>query len=131
MLTFVVGQQYTRKNVQQAVGSPDAKGGLWDTGVVTPKVAGDFVIFANVGGEGSTGHDYPNSWEGSRLRWFHKNRSRIHWPSVQGMLDGSVPVHVFWRRSKEDPLFMYAGLATPVEVKDSSPVEILWSVAAP
>ena len=109
MLSFKVGEQYSRKDVQHAAGCPDARGGIWDTGVVTPKVAGDFVVFATVGGEGTTGHDYPNRWEGSRLRWYHKRGSRFQWRSVQEMLHGGVPVHVFWRHSKADP-FTYAGL---------------------
>ena len=118
MLSFAVGQQYSRKDVQNEAGCPDAKGGTWDTGVVTPAVATDFVIFATVVDEGRTDHDYPNRWEDSscrRLRWYHKNRPRIHWPSVRG--------NARWERTSPRVLaffegrsaFTYAGLATAIE----------------
>ena len=125
MLTFESGRKYTRPDVRERAGLPrDAKGGHWDTGVVEHQ--SEFIIFTNVGTEGRTGHSYGNSWEGSRLRWFHKRGSHLGWTSVQKLLEPTSSVHVFWR-SLNVAAFEYAGRATSVEVFDTSPVQILWS----
>lgn len=126
MLSFSRGKKYSRPDVKEKAGlSRRSKGGLWDTGIVEHE--GEFLIFANVGTEGRTGHDYGNRWEGTRLRWYHKGGSQLTWPSVQQLLEPGRTIHVFWRTSNDEP-FEYAGLAAAVEVVDSSPVEILWSL---
>lgn len=130
MLNFNVGEKYSRRDVQVAAGCPEARGGPWYTGVVRIPRSTDFVIFANVGDAGRTGHDYQNCWEGglARLRWYHQTGSRFQHPRVQALLRRDTRVHVFWRASNKNPRFVYRGLATPVEVnKNSSPVEIIWS----
>ena len=72
-----------------------------------------------------------NRWEGSRLRWYHKKGYSFDSPTVKGML-GGTRVHVFWRRSKAERFFTYAGLATAEKVDPtSSPVEFLWSFGRP
>ena len=125
MLIFQKNQKYFRPDVKEMAGlSRTAKGGNWDTGIV--EHAGEFLIFANVGTEGRTGHDYGNYWEGRFLRWYHKSRSSLGWDSVQRLLERQGIIHVFWRSSNETP-FEYAGNAKAVEVADTSPVEILWS----
>ena len=85
-----------------------------------------FYVFTNVGSPGRTGHDYDNRWEGSRLRWYGKTGSRRSQPQIQLMLNPGVPVHVFWRSDNSLP-FRYAGLAVPLEVNDTTPVEVLWA----
>lgn len=128
MLTFERGSKYTRPDVKEKAGlSRDAKGGIWDTGVVEHEE--EFVIFTNVGTEGRTGHNYGNRWEGNYLRWYHKGGSHLGWPSVQKLLEPGRRIHVFWRSSNETP-FEYAGTARAVEVADTSPVEVLWSFEA-
>ncbi len=128
MLTFEPGRKYSRPDVKAQAGLPrDAKGGNWDTGVVEHD--GEFLIFTNVGTEGRTGHNYGNRWEGNCLRWYHKGGSHLAWESVQKLLESGRGIHVFWRSSNEDP-FEYAGKAKPIEVADTSPVEILWSFDA-
>ena len=102
----------------------DAKGGNWDTGIVEHE--NEFVIFANVGTEGRTGHDYNNLWENEQFRWSHKRGSQLQWSSVKRLLEDERRVHIFWRESNSAH-FEYAGLATPIEVVDRTPVEILWS----
>lgn len=125
MLTFSRGRKYSRPDVKEIAGlSRRAKGGPWDTGVVEHD--GEFLIFANIGTEGRTGHDYGNRWEGFRLRWYHKGGSHVGWSSVQRLLETCRIIHVFWRSSNDAP-FEYAGPATAVETADTSPVEILWS----
>ena len=72
MHEFVRGRTYTRAAItDMVVPSPAAKGGKWDTGILEHN--GEFFIFANIGTPGRTGHDYSNRWEGSHLRWYHKN----------------------------------------------------------
>ena len=123
---FVPGRKYSRADVQEVVvSSPGAMGGKWNTGVV--KHDGEFYIFANVGVSGSTGHDYDNRWEEDRLRWYHQSKSHIGWPRVQALLEPERRTHVFWRRAKKG-LFRYAGEGIPLEVKETTPVEILWSL---
>ncbi len=125
MLTFERGSKYTRPDVKALAGLPrDAKGGNWDTGVLEHD--GEFLIFANVGTEGRTGHNYGNRWEGGHLRWYHKGGSHLAWQSVCKLLEPGRAVHVFWRTSNETP-FEYAGPAVAVEIADTTPVEILWA----
>ena len=125
MLNFTRGATYSRPDVKERAGLPrDAKGGNWDTGVLEHRA--EFLIFANVGTEGRTGHYYGNRWEEGRLRWYHKNRSCLGWPSVQRLLEAGRRIHVFWRKSNDGP-FRYAGTAAALETVDTSPVEILWS----
>lgn len=129
MLRFERGAEYTRPDVKQRAGlSRGARGGNWDTGVVEHET--EFIIFANVGTRGRTGHDYGNRWEGNTLRWYHKGGSHLGWPSVEKLLLPKSSVHVFWRESNDAP-FKYAGLAVAVEIADTSPVEILWSFEGP
>ena len=126
MLTFVPQSKYTRADVKERAGLPrDAKGGNWDTGIVEHD--SEFVIFANVGSAGRTGHDYNNRWDGPDFRWFHKTKSRLDWPTVGQLLAEGNVIHLFWRTSNSQP-FEYAGLASAIEVLDTSPVEILWAL---
>jgi len=125
MLNFSRGSHYSRPDVKERAGLPRlAKGGNWDTGVVEHN--GEFLIFANVGTEGRTGHNYGNRWEGSHLRWYHKSGSHLGWESVQRLLEAGRITHVFWRSANDEP-FEYAGSATALEIADTCPVEILWS----
>ncbi len=125
MLNFEPGRKYSRPEIKETAGLPKAaKGGPWDTGIVGHD--GEFLIFANVGVPGRTGHNYDNRWEHGLLRWYHRGGSRLSWPSVQLLLEDGRVVHVFCR-NPDAPYFEYAGRATAVEVSDTSPVEILWS----
>ena len=90
---------------------------------------GEFLIFANVGTQGRTGHDYDNQWDGSDLRWYHRNGSHIGWPSVKRLLSEESTVHLFWRSSNVEP-FEYAGNARAIEFHDTSPVQVLWSIVS-
>ena len=91
---------------------------------------GEFFIFANLNTAGRTGHDYSNRWEGSQLRWYHKNRSHLGWPSVHRLIQRERRVHVFWRETNRAP-FEYAGLATPWTIDNTTPVEVQWSFDIP
>ena len=122
---FVVGKSYSRADVFNELGlRPHPIGGNWFTGYVRHDDV--FYVFTNVGSPGRTGHDYGNRWEGSRLRWYGNIGTRQSQPQIQLMLDPGIPVHVFWRSDNSLP-FQYAGLAIPLEVKDTTPVEVLWA----
>lgn len=123
-MRFERDTRYARADVKATAGlSRSAKGGDWDTGIVAHD--GEFLIFANVGTTGRTGHAYGNRWEGEELRWFHKRGSHLGWNSVERLLAHNAIRHVFWRSDNADP-FTYAGLALALEVVDTSPVEFLW-----
>ena len=129
MARFVPGKKYSRPEIQQmVVRSAAAKGGKWDTGVLEHD--GEFFIFATVGVAASTDHDYDNRWEGKHLRWYHQKGSHLGWPSVRKLLEPGRRIHVFWRKAKSTP-FKYAGEATPLEKRHTTPVEILWSFSNP
>ena len=123
-MSFIPGQRYSRRDVFRVLGLPEETwGGNWFTGY--NEYAAAIYVFANVGVPGRTGHDYGNSWDGSRLRWFAKSGSRIQQPQIQRLINDNIPVHVFWRAANDQP-FVYAGIGKAVEIKDTSPVEVLW-----
>jgi hypothetical protein len=123
--SFRRGSQYTRRDVFRLIGVPEnTRGGNWFTGY--NEHAGAVYVFANVGVPGRTGHDYRNAWEGANLRRFAKNGTNIRQRQAQRIVDARARVHVFWRTDSDEP-FLYAGRGTAIEVKDSSPVEVLWT----
>jgi 5-methylcytosine-specific restriction enzyme A len=122
---FRRGELYTRRDVFRSVGiSENVRGGNWFTGYNEHN--GCVYVFANVGTPGRTGHDYANAWKGECLRWFGKNGTRLNQPQIQKLIDPSTPVHLFWREANDQP-FRYAGEAKMTEVKNTSPVEVIWS----
>jgi 5-methylcytosine-specific restriction protein A len=125
MLQFVVGDEYSRDDVKERAGLVrGARGGPWDTGIV--KHGDEFIVFANIGIEGRTGHDYPNRWEGDLLFWSHQTRSKLSWPSVKELLEPERVVHVFCRDSNPEK-FKYSGRAQAISAHDGPPVNVLWS----
>lgn len=42
------------------------------------------------------------------------------------MLSGRQPVHLFWRGAVRQP-FTYAGLASPIEIFETVPVQVRWA----
>lgn len=124
--TFRRGQLHTRADVAEMIGLPQKlrHGGQWDTGY--SRWNDEFFIFCNVGIPGTTGHDYPNRWDGKTLLWSGKTGSRAGQPFMAEMLSGRQPVHLFWRGAVRQP-FTYAGVATPTEVIDTVPVQVRWA----
>lgn len=120
---FTAGTTYSRADVLKALGLPDPGGGAWYTGLVRHEDA--HYIFCGVGVGGRTGHDYENHFDGPDLIWHGRTGSTKDQPSIRELLAGAK-VHIFYRDDNRAP-FTYAGLALPVSVRDTVPVEIRWS----
>jgi 5-methylcytosine-specific restriction enzyme A len=122
---FTVGSRYTRSQVADRIELEAEKAkGDWLTGYTVQQ--GAFFIFCNVGAAGRTGHDYPNYFEGERLRWTGRTASRLDQPRSRQLLSGGHEVYVFFRSGDRDP-FEFAGLGTAVEQEDGPPIRVLWS----
>lgn len=128
---FRVGAQYSRFDIFRAIGLPEHRGGPWFTGYTSHQ--GDWFIFCNIGTAGRTGHDYENRFERDRLVWFGKTHSRIHQPSIRGLVDPAGRVFIFYRESDRSP-FTFAGLGTAISARDAQggmPVQIIWELRDP
>lgn len=125
---FVVGDTYTRQDVLKIVGLPDQRGGPWFTGYVSH--GQDWFIFCGIGTGGRTGHDYGNHFIGDQLAWTAKGPSRLHQSAIRDLLNPAGEVYVFYREADRDP-FTFGGLGSPVEVRDTSPVQVVWALRSP
>lgn len=123
---FTIGERFSRADVAERINLEQEKrsGGDWSTGSSFQR--GAFFIFCNVGTAGRTGHDYPNRFEGDRLRWSGKTGTRLDQPQVGQLLSGDREVYVFFRSGDRDP-FEFAGLGTAIEQADGPPIRVLWS----
>ena len=123
--SFEFGSSYSREQVASRIGMPtERQGGAWMTDY--DKWNGEFFVFCNVGVAGRSGHDYANRWNGKVLEWFAKTGTHLGQKIISELIDGSHPIHVFWR-GKDRAAFTYAGRAEPLEVFDETPVRIVWS----
>lgn len=127
--SFILGGQYTREDVQRTLGLSAARGGNWDTGY--HKHGDEWFLFPTLG-TSRTGHDYGNRWEGTRLLWFGRTGSKQIHPSIQNLVAPGSIVHLFARERARDQ-FTYHGLVRPAQIRDTTPVEVLWEMmtAAP
>lgn len=124
MYPFEIGQQYRRDDVFAVLGMENPRGGAFFTGYAS--LGNAWFIFCGVGAPGRTGHDYKNHFVGDDLLWFAKTNTKLVQDQIQKLIDPSKEVYVFFRENERDP-FTFAGLGRAKAVKDSSPVEILWS----
>ncbi len=110
-MPLTVGNTYTRVEVQEVIGEPSpSHQGKWGTGYTEHN--GEFHIFANIGGAGRTGHDYPNEWDGDVLHWCAKTGTHRDQPAMKRLLSEGTTSHIFTRHHDRDP-FTYHGVATP------------------
>ncbi len=123
---FKVGSRYSRRDVFDVLGIDDPSGGPWYTGYAS--YGGDWFIFCGVGAAGRTGHDYGNHFEGDDLLWHGKSQSSVRHKSIQGLLKPSGRTYVFCREDDRSP-FTFAGVGTPKQVRDVTPVEVLWQLS--
>lgn len=119
-----IGKQYTRIEVQKEIGvvAPSHQG-KWGTGYTEHE--DEFFVFANVGGPGRTGHDYPNEWIGDVLHWCAKGRTTLDQPEIRRLLKPGRRCHIFTRHNDRAP-FTYHGAGTPTEPRGAYPVKIAW-----
>lgn len=123
MYPFQPGEKYTRRDVFRIIGIEAPRGGNWYTGYTSH--GDDHFVFCGIGAAGRTGHDYGNRFIGDQLVWFGKSQSKLHLPSIQGLLNPAGYVYLFFREDNREA-FTFAGLAHPKSVMDSCPVEIIW-----
>ena len=132
MPKFVIGKKYTRKDIVEIL-HPDLKGkpvfGQWITGYLFDKRAGAFLIFANVGVPGKTGHDYGDKWIKEGFEWYGRTGTKLQQPEIQKLISGDYPVHIFTRKDNSAP-FTYEGEGSAIRTEDVSPVKIIWRLNA-
>lgn len=125
LFQFAIGSCHTRSQIAERIGlNSERTKGDWLTGYTFQQ--GAFFIFCTVGSAGRTGHDYPNRFEGERLRWFGKTRSRLNQPQSRQVLSGDFEVYIFFRSNDRSP-FEFAGLGSATTVEDGPPIRVLWS----
>lgn len=123
---FEIGEPYTRADVFNVIGlEPAPTGGSWFTGYTSH--GPDWFIFCGVGTGGRTGHDYGNHFDGDRLIWYGKTKSSPGQPSIQKLVGAAGQVYIFFRAEDRAP-FTFAGLGSPLEVIDQTPVKIIWTL---
>ncbi|MCR9249172.1 MAG: DUF3427 domain-containing protein [bacterium] len=127
MQVFEIENKYTKKDIYEILNvSKSKQKGSWDTGY--RKYNNDIYIFANIGTEGRTGHDYTNYWDGDQLHWQAKSNSNINQPLIRDILDvnRNGAVHIFTRTENRDA-FIYEGAAVVNNFEDTQPVKIVWT----
>ncbi|RQZ39661.1 DUF3427 domain-containing protein [Burkholderia sp. Bp9090] len=121
---FIIGHLYSRRDVFKIIGIDDPKGGAWYTGYTSHQR--DWFIFCGIGTSGRTGHSYPNHFIGNDLVWFGKTRTTTQQPAIKSLTSNNSRVYIFYRNNNRD-LFTFAGIAKAKTIKDSIPVEVLWT----
>lgn len=121
---FIVGDKYTRRQVQQTVGLTPARGGPWDTGYV--RHGGEWFLFPTVGGPSASGFDYHNHWVDEGLHWSAKKGAHAAQPSMRQMLANDAVVHLFAREGPRES-FEYFGVVTPARtLPGATALEVIW-----
>ena len=126
MYSFIVDKKYTKTEIYKIIGIPtDTHGGNWDTGYSQYK--DDFFIFSNINTPGRTGHIYNNRFEENLFFWYAKNKTHLHNPQINLLLNPPGYVYIFYRYDNKLP-FTFAGIGTPISYQDTSPVQITWEI---
>jgi hypothetical protein len=130
MPPFQTGQQYSSRELRQALGLPhEASGGGWFAGYQRHGEA--FYVFASIRPRGGRGrNDRRDHWEDGLLAWNAKGEARRDDPAIRELSSGRRPVHVFYRTGDAGP-FIYAGQGTVKEIRDTAPVTLVWACEAP
>jgi 5-methylcytosine-specific restriction protein A len=122
---FQQGMRYHRRDVFRHLGIEDPGGGPMYTGYAAH--GDDWFIFCGVNAAGRTGHDYNNHFIGADLLWHGKTRSSLSNPSVKALLNPKGRTYIFYRENDRDA-FTFAGIGSPKQVRDVTPVEVLWEL---
>lgn len=123
---FISGNTYTKKDLYKILKVPiEQQKGNWNTGYTT--YGGNIYIFCNIGVAGRTGHDYNNHWDNEELIWYGKTGSKTSQPLIKRLLQPASQIYIFTRDDSSLP-FTFRGTGRVKSIKDSSPVEIIWSI---
>ena len=124
---FISDKFYSRKDIYNILNVPKQKqNGSWNTGYT--KYNNEYYIFVTLNGEGRTGHNYHNHWEGNLLYWRGKMNSHVNQNSIKLMLEGDIKIHIFTREDSRNVKFKYEGLGQVDSYKDLKPVLIYWKI---
>ncbi|MFZ4847159.1 HNH endonuclease [Enterococcus casseliflavus] len=125
---FSIDQSYTRKEIRTLldIENPQNIGGIWSTGYISYK--DEFYIFATISNAGRTGHDYGNILDKRTLYWYTKRTDHFYVPTIQKMVSGKYPVHIFTRFDSNNPSFVYQGTGCMVDFENGKPAFIAWSL---
>jgi 5-methylcytosine-specific restriction protein A len=125
---FERGTLYTRKKIRSLLGieNPNNIGGIWSTGYV--QYQDEFYIFSTISDAGRTGHNYANRLDNGILYWYTKNRDNFYVPTIQKMVSGEYPVHIFTRYDSSDPNFIYQGQGHMIDFENGKPAFISWKI---
>lgn len=131
MHSFNIEQKYSRKEIRKLLGysEPEKIGGIWSTGYVRHE--DEFFIFTNILSAGRTGHNYGNRIKGNILYWYAKENTTFNTPTIQKMVSGEYPVHIFIRENSNDPKFEYKGLGIMLDYEDIKTAAISWKMVVP
>ena len=125
---FIIGHQYSRKNVKEIIKhpEPDSTMGNWGNGY--PSYKNCYFIFANLGVvAGRTGHNYPNQLIGDTLYWF-SNGASIDTDKITKMMSGKKEVYIFTRDDNSEVKFIFQGLAYVKDFEDIKPAHVVWGI---
>lgn len=126
---FIPGNSYTKKEIYKLLSIPqDKQRGNWETGYTSYENV--FYLFVNIGISGRSGHNYPNKWtddKKNKLEWYGKSKTNLRQNQIKQLISGNYPIRIFTREDNRMP-FVYQGLGTPLETKDTTPVKIAWQI---
>lgn len=125
-LDFKRGSAYTRNSIYEICYSePRPAGGSWDTGYTSLRehLNNQLIVFMNIGIPGSTGHDFPNSYDDEKklITWYGKTNAHSEQKQMKGIIDGSITPHFFARWNRH-PEFIYLGVGNVVNFTDGVPI---------
>lgn len=127
---FVPKNKYKRNDVLDLLGiekdSNGKRGGVYSTGYF--KFGNAYYVFANIGTEGRTGHNYDNKFLSDKeLYWFAKSNAKINQTQIQELLNHKTEIHLFYREDNKVD-FTYFGKVKAISYQDISPIQITWQL---
>lgn len=122
-MDFKKGSTYTRDDIHSLYfGSPVPRTGtgLWTSGYV--RVDDELIVFMNINVPGTTGHDFPNSYDEQTqtVEWFGKPSTNSKQPTFVKLINGQLTPHFFARWDNTQP-FTYLGVGKIVNYIDGNP----------
>ena len=122
-MEFKKGSKYTRDDIHTLYFGnpvPETGTGNWTSGYV--RVDDELIVFMNINVPGTTGHDFPNSYdkENKTVEWFGKPNTHSKQPIFDRLIKGELKPHFFARWDNTHP-FTYLGVGKIVHYEDGNP----------